>query len=64
MSLRSGICPGCKKRKIVVRMNYTRGKPEQGRYLVVRKHGPCGKGLAPLDITAIPLLPLVKINAR
>jgi hypothetical protein len=60
--MRSGICPECQFRKIIVRLNYDRGIPENGHFIAIREHEPCGKGLAPLDVQEIPVLPVSKIK--
>lgn len=60
--MRSGICPECKDRKIVIRLNYEKGRPEQGHFIAIREHEPCGKGLSPLDVQEIPELSVSKIK--
>jgi hypothetical protein len=53
--MHTGVCPGCKVRRVLVRINYVVGQPESGNVLRVRTHE-CGSLLEPRDVRPLPRL--------
>jgi hypothetical protein len=53
--MHTGICPSCKVRRVLVKINYVTGAPDQGNVLRVRTHE-CGSLLEPRDVQPLPRL--------